>query len=361
MEWLEIRCVPAAFIVTTGSDSGVMDPAFGDPTMGDLRYCINQAIQAGGGTIQLGFAPGNYGPNNVWSNGLYGATTVLESQLPSLTKNITLTAYSPPGGMQQYWAVTPDSSAVTNGSFPIFSVAASCEFDWVNIYGRGVQQNNMNGGGITNNGTLYLYGCTVSSCSSINGGGIYNAAGATLTLDESNVWGNTASGNGGGIYNTSYSGVGGRVTCYNSIISYNKTTDGNGGGIYNGGGRIDLEDSSWVRYNTSGNNGGGIYNTGSSSSVTMSGGQLSYNTSSGNGGGLYSNAGSVTFSNVQITNNSAGQFSGGGFYLLGGTLTLDTCTISGNTASTGPGGAWATGASSYTATDCTINDAIVSF
>jgi hypothetical protein len=69
----------------------------------------------------------------------------------------------------------------------------------------------------------------------------------------------------------------------------------------------------------------------------------------------------MTFTNVQITNNSVGTSSGGGFYLLGGSLTLDTCTISGNTAATGPGGYWSAQTSTYTATNGTINDAIVSF
>ncbi len=88
METLETHYAPAGFVVSMIGDAGMQDPRFGLDNWGDLRYCITQAVNGGGGTITLGYAAGNYGPNNVWGPGLSGATTTLESALPALAKDI---------------------------------------------------------------------------------------------------------------------------------------------------------------------------------------------------------------------------------------------------------------------------------
>lgn len=108
------------------------------------------------------------------------------------------------------------------------------------------------GAGITNNGVLTLLRSTVSgnrtalsvcpvpSGCMLKGGGIFNAAGASLTLGNSTVWNNSVSisgcsvltcgTQGGGIYN------GGTLVVYNSTISGNHAgPNGTGVGIYSAG------------------------------------------------------------------------------------------------------------------------------
>jgi fibronectin-binding autotransporter adhesin len=224
VEGLETRCVPT-FIVSNTGDAGVMDPAFNAPNMGDLRYCIIAANASGGGTIELGFPPGTYGPNNVNSPGLFGGTIVLESALPDLTQNIRITVNTPGYGSGPSWTVGRDSSAATN--FPIFAVDAgtTCELDAVICTGG-------NDSGIKNRGTLELMGCLVWYNTSTGGGGGISNIGGTLTLNNCLISHNTAL-NGAGISNTVISNNG-TLTCNGGEIS-NNTATGLGGGIDNEG------------------------------------------------------------------------------------------------------------------------------
>jgi hypothetical protein len=91
-------------------------------------------------------------------------------------------------------------------------------------YGGNAEQNDGEGGGILNLGTLALSGCTVTSNnSSWRGGGIYNAG--TMTLGSCTVSGNSAYSWGGGIYNA------GTTTLSRCTVSYNSAALG--GGIVN--------------------------------------------------------------------------------------------------------------------------------
>ena len=140
-----------------------------------------------------------------------------------------------------------------------------------------------------------------------NGGGIYNIG--TLNLGKGvTITGNTAK-NGGGVYTK---GKDGKVTINNSTITENKAT-GNGGGIC-------AEDNS---------------------TVTVVGGEISSNTSTGveqttsGGGGLYTNNSTVTLDKVTITGNKAiNDFrnDGGGILAAGSDLTITGSTITKNTA-----------------------------
>jgi hypothetical protein len=123
------------------------------------------------------------------------------------------------------------------------------------------------GAGIINNGVLILLRSAVSGnltqfpCRSgqqcvLRGGGIFNAAGAILTIGNSTVSGNHLSipgcsvfdcaTAGGGIYN------GGTLVLYNSTISGNTAGPGaHGSGIYNGG-------TATIRNSTLSGNGPGV-------------------------------------------------------------------------------------------------------
>ncbi len=102
------------------------------------------------------------------------------------------------------------------------------------ITGGNLSFNGNAAGGIYNRGSLTVFACHITGNtddSSSGGGGIYND-GAALTVINSTVSGNTATGgsnSGGGIRNNSN----GTLNIINSTVSGNRTTGGNlnGGGI----------------------------------------------------------------------------------------------------------------------------------
>jgi hypothetical protein len=169
------------------------------------------------------------------------------------------------------------------------------------------------------------------------GGGIYVDQGASLTLTDSAVTGNTASittdvGSGGGIYNV------GTLTLKRDRITDNTanagpgvTGAGYGGGIYSEG-TLTLADD------TVANN---IANSGS--------GPASNPNAEGHGGGIYSIgpgvsltrvtvAGNIANSGTVVTGSGADTFGvGGGVDDFEGALTVKDCVFSGNVANTGSG------------------------
>ena len=129
-----------------------------------------------------------------------------------------------------------------------------------------------NGGAIGNWGTLtlnnsYLTGNTTPA----QGGGLYNAAGASLTVTGSTLAGNTATGDGGGLSND------GTATLTNTTVSGN-TSNGSGGGIVNRG-TITLN------------------------AVTVTANQTK--STSGNGGGVKAAAGTFNIKGTLIAGNSS--------------------------------------------------------
>jgi len=152
------------------------------------------------------------------------------------------------------------------------------------------------------------------------GGGVANTNGATTTITNSTISGNTSDDNGGGIFNS------GKLTISDSTISGNTSVEsGRGGGIMNGG-KLTISNST-----ISGNNaaedgaGGGIMNqaTLTMNNVTISGNSASYY------GGIQ-NYGSVTLQNSIIANNSAGNCGGDTVTSEGYNLSDDnTCNFDG--------------------------------
>jgi phospholipase/lecithinase/hemolysin len=174
------------------------------------------------------------------------------------------------------------------------------------------------------------------------GGGIFVDRGATLTLTDATVTGNTANaastsststtqtilGSGGGIYNA------GTLTMTGDVITGNTANtgsnvqgfsqvDGSGGGIYNAG-TLTLADSA-IDYNTA--------NAGSSSFVL-----------GGEGGGLYT-SGTLSLTRVSVSHNTANGGAittdflprnvsglGGGLFVSTGSATVQDSTFLGDTA-----------------------------
>jgi hypothetical protein len=169
----------------------------------------------------------------------------------------------------------------------------------------------LEGGGITNRGTMAITNSTVSGNTSSFGGGIQNTG--NLTLTNSNVWGNRSCwhesaycvGPGGGISNRDS----GSVTITNSTIAGNVARDG--GGLYNRG-TAHISNSTisgnLATYDSVGNteSGGGIWTSGT---LTITSSTISKNTAewfyaSGASGGIMSSCGTETLRNSIVAGNT---------------------------------------------------------
>jgi hypothetical protein len=145
------------------------------------------------------------------------------------------------------------------------------------------------------------------------GGGIDNEGGATLTITNSTLSGNTAGSvgdpavEGGGILNT------GMLTIVNSTVSGNTAggISGSGGGIYNGGTLTIL--NSTVSGNTA-IKGAGVHNGEVATTVTIINSTLSGNAASAYGGACF-NGGTLQIANSTLSDNSANI--GGGILVVG--------------------------------------------
>ncbi len=140
-------------------------------------------------------------------------------------------------------------------------------------------------------------------------GGAISGYGASLTLSNVVVSGNSAS-EGGGIFLQpyySYYGAGGSLEINNSVISENSASTLSGGGIK----VIGLD------------------------SVHVTGSVISDNSAQQNGGGGYLSSYSTVIESSTIADNSSGSDSGGGLWAGGYSFTMTNSTVSGNRGNDG--------------------------
>ena len=200
----ESACAPTLLVTTTAEhDDGVCNAA--DCT---LREAIN-AANARAGSI-IGFTAGVTG------------TIQLTSPLPTLFNSSI--ALQGPGA--RLLTVQRNSGAASR----IFTICCNPGVV-VSISGLTIAAGiliNDNGGAISNQGSLTLTDCAILNSvvigSTTNGGGLYNASGATLALFGCTVSGNSAGQFGGGVYND------GTFTATNCTFENDAAL--NGGGIY---------------------------------------------------------------------------------------------------------------------------------
>ncbi|MCP4538196.1 MAG: CSLREA domain-containing protein [Chloroflexi bacterium] len=181
----------------------------------------------------------------------------------------------------------------------------------------GEQVQEQGGGGIFNQGALYLADCVLTGNAAQRGGGLYNLGAATMagcTISNHN-----ASNGGGGINNR------GTLIINDSTITAN-TTPRHGGGIHTRG-ALTITYSS-ITGNVADKSGGGI-RTRNEATVSLTGVTLADNRAGENGGGI-SNAGLLTIAQSGIRGNSAAG-SGGGIENEA-QVELTDVTITGNTA-----------------------------
>jgi hypothetical protein len=181
------------------------------------------------------------------------------------------------------------------------------------------------------NAHVTLSKLTIRNGAALDGGGVSN--GGTLTINRSTLSGNTAGsggyGQGGGIYNS------GTLTINNSAISGNSASQSvdNGGGIYNLG-TLTINNSTVSGNSAAGHeegSGGGIWNGGA---LTVNNSAISGNSAAGYyvfGGGI-SSAGTLTINNSTISGNTAEGFTAHGGGIYSSALTINNSTISENTS-----------------------------
>ena len=136
-----------------------------------------------------------------------------------------------------------------------------------------------NGGGIFSSGDVRVTNSAIRGNSASTGGGIESFSG-NLTFVDSAILGNTSDGRGGGIATIS-----GDVTVINSTIHGNRANDanGDGGGIAQGLGGVTVINST-VSGNVAGGRGGGVA---ASRDVSLVNSTVFDNASGGGGGGVF--------------------------------------------------------------------------
>ncbi len=192
----------------------------------------------------------------------------------------------------------------------------------VAIVGPGASLLTVNGGGVVavfsvaSDVTSTISSLTISGGSAApsggsatSGGGIDNSG--TLTVDDSTISGNSASGAGGGVENA------GTLTIADSTVSGNSAA-GDGGGIDNSLGTLTLINST-IAANTAAS-GGGISNDQTATLIAISS-TIADNVAAaaGDGGGLYVGGGTASLYDTIVASNTGGTsasditlFGGGG-------------------------------------------------
>ena len=289
-------------------------PWYVDPGGSDGNSCLSAGSPCA--TINGAIGKAASGDTIYVATGVYISST--GSEVVLIDKDITLS-----GGWDATFATqngmsTIDSEGTRRGIMVNSYVTAIIE--------RFVIQNGLNwesdyAGGILNRGILTLNNSNVSGNTSTNGaGGISNTQGI-VTLNNSTVSNNTGP-HFGGIINSE-----GTMILNNSTVSNNKY-----GGIFNED-TLTLNNST-VSRNTRGGDGGGILNYGNS---ILNNSTVSGNTSGGDGGGIANYYGNSILNNSTVSGNTSQNGNSGGIFNSYGSVTLQNSILAGNSdAGSGP-------------------------
>jgi hypothetical protein len=207
LEALEDRWLPSTLTVMNNQDSGV-------------------------GSLRADIAAAHSGDTIVFAPSLDGKTITLTSGELVVSKSLTIQG---PGAGQ-----LAISGGNVWGVFEIIGLHTNVTLSGLTI----TQGRAGSGGGIFNNATLTVSGCTFQGNQSIgSGGGIWNVG--TLTVSDSTFFANHCPF-GGSIYNR------GTATLTNCTLGFNSS---GGGALYVGGGST----ATLTNCTLSGNSGGGIF------------------------------------------------------------------------------------------------------
>ncbi|PSB23738.1 DUF4347 domain-containing protein [Stenomitos frigidus] len=316
----------ATFTVTNTSDSGT----------GSLRQAIQDANAAAGDDIIV-FSGGSFGDQTPDTITLTSGQLQIGGNLTIAGTGAGLLSISG-NNASRVFQIDPTINAtiadvtITNGrandGAGVFNNGGSVAL-LRTTFNNNVATNV--GGGILNAGGLLVNGGTFNSNRAAAGAGLYNAGG--LEVRNSNFNTNQASLNGGGIYNNS----GASLTVDNDYLSRN-TAGNDGGGIYNRSGSTLSLLTSVIVDGTAGRLGGGIANFGTITSIDNSLIRGNRSTGgSGAAGGVF-NGGTANITNTSILGNTAAGPGGGLYNNAGATLTLRANSlVSGNRGARGGG------------------------
>ncbi|MDA0586557.1 MAG: right-handed parallel beta-helix repeat-containing protein [Planctomycetota bacterium] len=201
--------------------------------------------------------------------------------------------------------VTTIDAASIERIFHITS-GATLILDGVTITG-GQVRGSEDGGGIRNDGgTVTIRNSVITGNRSLDDGGAIDNAGV-MTLVDTTVSGNVATNNGGGIRNVGNltiinSTIGGVVDPV-AMTDTRNTAGLNGGGIINlDGGTITIANSTISGNRVTFGSGGGLFNSGSGSLTNVT---IASNSAGQRGGGVSASGGSMTVQNTIIAGNTA--------------------------------------------------------
>ena len=183
-----------------------------------------------------------------------------------------------------------------------------------------------------------------------NGGAFHISATGSATVTGGTVSGNTAAREGGGFWNNTGTMTLSGVEFTDNVAQGDSTAMGGpvgGGAVFNNGGTLVATDVTASGNEASGFRGSGGAFMGSGGSMRLTGGTISGNTANRAGAGIENAGGTVTLTDVAVSDNvipaaTAAPGNGGGLHSGGGTVTVNGGTFSGNQATEG-GGLWASG------------------
>jgi len=201
-------------------------------------------------------------------------------------------------------------------------------------------------GGITAiGGTLALDSVTLYGNQGGLGGAVFTDFGATATITDSNLNGNSSSSAGGAIFSRS------PLTVTGSFFTDNSATN-TGGAVVNSGGSLTVSDSV-ILGNTAAS--GGAISTDGSVQVNRS---IVSGNSAGVGGAMYTGSSSAAITIVESTLSGNHATAGNGGVIgttVGGTFALINTTASGNTATAKGGVIYSSKYAKVTLTNATIS------
>jgi YD repeat-containing protein len=348
VEALESRILLSTFQVTN-----TYDVASGGNYVGSLRWAVNEANEYASsgpniidfasnvtGTITLGTGLGlgdmSLTAGNTTIEGPGAGVLSISGNNATLVLNVAYNA-----------TVEVENLTVTHG-YHLGNAGAISDNGNLTLLDCDVTySSSQHGGGIDDDGTLTVIGSSFNHDSAtVAGGALSIEDGASVTVSESTISGNTSEARGGGIYNNgnltvnestaisdNTAQIGGGVFMYGNVTVNDSSISGNsaserGGGIY-AQGTLDATDSTLYR-NSASQGGGAIYNY--IGGTTLTGCTITYNSANNGGGVDNADGGTVTVADSQLNHNSAAQ--GAAINnVLSGPLTISNSTLSGNVGS----------------------------
>jgi hypothetical protein len=234
------------------------------------------------------------------------------------------------------------------GAVVIVGEGSSAVFEDTWVEGNQSVDNGWPGGGISvvGGGSLHMTGGAIrGNTTAAWGGAIRGINIGMIELDGTEVSGNQvlAGGAGGGaLFVENPGGTGGGVTLTDVTLS-NNTSNGNlggGGALFRDHVQVTISGSTFADNLTAGSTGGGALRLSNDVTLMMTGSALTGN-SAFQGGGVLAGDVALSFEDMEVSGNDAGERGGGLFFYGAATATVTGGSIRENTAGTlGGAGIW---------------------